>query len=98
MSNTINSNIERPLAVKDTNKTSFGNENNSNHITPAGTDLGKIPVDDGAVLSSSIKAEMEKVNFDPAKVEKIKESIRNGNYPIDLQKVAESFTNIEMFL
>jgi len=49
-------------------------------------------------LSSSIKAEMEKVNFDPAKVELIKESIRNGNYPIDLEKVADNFINIEMYL
>ena len=97
MSNTINGNIERHLAVKDTNKTSIGKENYSKDITPAETGLKRI-TGDGAELSSSIKAEMEKVNFDPAKVELIKESIRNGNYPIDLEKVADNFINIEMYL
>ena len=97
MSNTINGNIERHLAVKDTNKTSIGKENYSKDITPAETGLKRI-TGDGAILSSSIKAEMEKVNFDPAKVEIIKESIRNGNYPIDLEKVTDNFINIEMYL
>ncbi len=49
-------------------------------------------------LSANVKAEMEKASFDSAKVERIKESIRNGNYPIDLEKIAEGFVDLEKLL
>jgi flagellar biosynthesis anti-sigma factor FlgM len=36
--------------------------------------------------------------FDKAKVDAIKDALRNGNYPLDSSRIAESFASIERLI
>lgn len=49
-------------------------------------------------LSEPMKAELKRSEFDQEKVERIKNAIAEGNYPIDGKRVAESFAAIEKLI
>jgi negative regulator of flagellin synthesis FlgM len=49
-------------------------------------------------LSADLKNEIAAVSFDSKKVDQIKQSIENGNYPLDDKKIAESFIPLEKLL
>ena len=49
-------------------------------------------------LSADLKSEIAAVSFDSKKVDQIKQSIENGNYPLDDKKIAESFIPLEKLL
>lgn len=53
---------------------------------------------DRVELSADAKAELEKAGFDTEKVERIKQAISEGNYPIDSRRIAEGFSDIEKLL
>ena len=53
---------------------------------------------DRVELSAEASAELEKAGFDSEKVERIKQAISEGNYPIDSRKIAEGFSDIEKLL
>ena len=57
------------------------------------------PRADELVLSDTARqAAMEFEAFDSAKVEAIKEALRNGQYPLDSRRIAESFYSIERMI
>jgi negative regulator of flagellin synthesis FlgM len=45
-----------------------------------------------------LKREIAAVSFDSKKVDQIKQSIEQGNYPLDNRKMAESFIPLEKLL
>ena len=53
---------------------------------------------DRVELSAEASAELEKAGFDSEKVDRIKQAISEGNYPIDSRKIAEGFSDIEKLL
>ena len=49
-------------------------------------------------LSESIKRFEERAQFDEARVKELKSQIEQGTYPIDTQKLAEKFSDLEQLL
>jgi flagellar biosynthesis anti-sigma factor FlgM len=49
-------------------------------------------------LSESIKRSEERAQFDEARVKELKSQIEQGTYPIDTQKLAEKFSDLEQLL
>ena len=49
-------------------------------------------------MSAEAKTELDKAGFDSEKVERIKQALSDGNYPIDARKIAEGFAEIEQLL
>ena len=53
---------------------------------------------DEVVLSEATEAALSRAEFDQAKVERIKQAIADGNYPLDARRIAESFASIESLI
>jgi negative regulator of flagellin synthesis FlgM len=53
------------------------------------------PADDRVELSGIDARAMAAPDFDSEKVERIKQAIRDGNYPLDSKRIAESFVALE---
>lgn len=53
---------------------------------------------DRVELSAEAKAELDKAGFDAEKVDRIKQALSDGNYPIDARRIAEGFSDIEKLL
>lgn len=56
------------------------------------------PAADEIRLSATATKVMEGPDFDAEKVERIKQAIRDGNYPLDSRRIAESFMAIEKMI
>ena len=56
------------------------------------------PDTDRVELSTAAQAELDKAGFDADKVERIKQALADGNYPIDARRIAEGFSDIEKLL
>ena len=57
------------------------------------------PLDDEVKLSAiAQEAVSTEEPFDRAKVEKIKQAVQEGNYPLDARRIAESFLAIEKMI
>jgi len=56
------------------------------------------PATDEVQLNEATVVELKRAEFDEAKVEQIKQSLAEGNYPIDPKKIAQGFTEIEKLL
>lgn len=50
------------------------------------------------VLSGQLSSAMKSAEFDENKVRMISEAIREGNYPLDARRIAESFVPLEKLL
>jgi negative regulator of flagellin synthesis FlgM len=46
-------------------------------------------------LSNVAERDKEQPSFDRAKVESIKQALRDGNYPLNPRRIAESFVSLE---
>jgi len=53
---------------------------------------------DSVQMSNVAQKAMSEPNFDRAKVESIKQAISEGNYPLDVKRIAESFVAIERMI
>jgi len=53
---------------------------------------------DRVELSTEARAELDKAGFDAEKVDRIKQALADGNYPIDSRRIAEGFSDIEKLL
>ena len=53
---------------------------------------------DRVELSVEARAELEKAGFDAEKVDRIKQALADGNYPIDARRIAQGFSDIEKLL
>ena len=49
-------------------------------------------------LSREVQRSAERAQFDEAKVRELKDQIERGSYPIDTQKLAEKFADLEQLL
>ena len=49
-------------------------------------------------LSEEVQRSEERAQFDEAKVRQLKEQIERGSYPIDAQRLAEQFADLEQLL
>jgi negative regulator of flagellin synthesis FlgM len=58
-------------------------------LTPQVSDL---------VLSEKFSTAMRSAEFDENKVKQISDAIRQGNYPLDARRIAESFVPLEKML
>ena len=69
---------------------------------PSKTTESDIPAtkaaDSSVELSTKLKDEIASVGFDSKKVDHIKQSIEQGNYPLDDRKIADSFIPLEKLL
>ncbi len=97
MNNTIYGKSEKSAALNPARTNNAGTTENKDGKVSEANSVGHTSREN-IELSANVKAEMEKASFDSAKVERIKESIRNGNYPIDLEKIAEGFVDLEKLL
>jgi flagellar biosynthesis anti-sigma factor FlgM len=50
------------------------------------------------ILSKTTESSLANAEFDADKVARIKTAIREGNYPVDAAKVAESFIALERMI
>jgi flagellar biosynthesis anti-sigma factor FlgM len=56
------------------------------------------PVNDELVLSDATETALANAEFDAEKVAKIKAAIEAGNYPLDAERIAESFASLERMI
>jgi|TARA_B110000977_G_scaffold165623_1_gene212960 flagellar biosynthesis anti-sigma factor FlgM len=79
---------------------SASNEKNQKMAAPKVSDDGiqKSPNNDELILSKATESSLAKAEFDADKVARIKAAIREGNYPVDAAKVAESFIALERMI
>jgi negative regulator of flagellin synthesis FlgM len=54
--------------------------------------------DDVLTLSAAAQSAMAEPAFDRAKVDAIKDAIRDGNYPLNAKRIAENFVAIEQMI
>jgi negative regulator of flagellin synthesis FlgM len=69
----------------------------SSDAPPSGTGalVAAAPARDEFVLSEAARSALQADTFDRSKVEAIKLALRDGNYPLDSRRIAESFVAIE---
>ena len=53
---------------------------------------------DKVILSNVAKKVMDQPDFDRAKVEAIKQAIKDGSYPVNPRRIAESFVALEKMI
>jgi negative regulator of flagellin synthesis FlgM len=97
MADTISGANQRAVVItpkQAVNATKQQNNNSTEIITPSETTAK----DSSVELSSKLKDEIAAVSFDSKKVEQIKQSIEEGNYPLNNKKIAESFIPLEKLL
>lgn len=56
------------------------------------------PTRDEFVLSEAARSALQAETFDRSKVDAIKQALRDGNYPLDSRRIAESFAAIERLI
>ena len=81
-----------PKKAIDSNRPQAGKPAENNLST------GAVSGDSSVELSAKLKEEIAAVGFDNAKVDQIKHSIEQGDYPLDDKKIADSFIPLEKLL
>jgi len=97
MTNTIPSADQRAKAIAANQGVDTPRPEKNNPPELASTSSAK-SADSTVELSADLKNEIAAVSFDSKKVDQIKQSIENGNYPLDDKKIAESFIPLEKLL
>ena len=97
MTDTISGESQRAAAVMAKQSVSPNDKQRSGslEVIPPSTVKGE---DSSVELSAKLKSEIAAVSFDSKKVDQIKQSIEEGNYPLDNRKMAESFIPLEKLL
>jgi negative regulator of flagellin synthesis FlgM len=67
-------------------------------LTPAGNSAARPVQDEQLELSETARRSMADPTFDRAKVDAIKAALRDGTYPLDSRKMAESFVALERLI
>jgi negative regulator of flagellin synthesis FlgM len=97
MTNTIPSADQRAKAIAANQGVDTPRPEKNNPPELASTSSAR-SADSTVELSADLKNEIAAVSFDSKKVDQIKQSIENGNYPLDDKKIAESFIPLEKLL
>ncbi len=63
-----------------------------------GSLVAAAPARDEFVLSEAARSALQADTFDRSKVEAIKQALRDGNYPLDSRRIAESFVAMERLI
>ena len=56
------------------------------------------PATDEVILSQAAESALADAAFDSAKVDRIKQALQEGNYPLDAKRIAESFESLERMI
>jgi negative regulator of flagellin synthesis FlgM len=70
----------------------------SNAAQPAVEKAPVQPATDEVILSEAAESALADTAFDSAKVDRIKQAIQEGNYPLDAKRIAESFLSLERMI
>ena len=97
MTNTIPSADQRAKAIAANQGVDTPRPEKNNPPELASTSAAR-SADSTVELSADLKNEIAAVSFDSKKVDQIKQSIENGNYPLDDKKIAENFIPLEKLL
>ena len=86
----------RPQKTKQTDASIGGGsvENNASRAEKTTAPSPSVEVE----LSEGVQRSEERAQFDEAKVRELKDQIEKGNYPLDSQKIAEKFADLEQLL
>jgi flagellar biosynthesis anti-sigma factor FlgM len=97
MSGTIYSTTDKTSAVSST-KTA----DNRSTTSKAQVDHASVSETSGTEelvkLSANVQADIDKALFDQEKVDRVKDALRNGDYPLDSKKIANSFIDLEKLI
>ena len=97
MTDTISGENQRAASV--TPKQAVNATNQQKSDSPEAIAPSTVKGEDSSVeLSLKLKSDIAAVNFDSKKVDQIKQSIEQGNYPLDNRKIAESLIPLEKLL
>jgi len=109
LTGSISNGANRTPSKVNTEGGAAGSPANTPTSTPANTPASSAPTSPGSVDTVSLSAGSQQVielqqqlktaaEIDAAKIDAIREEIANGNYPLDAQKIAENFINLEQSL
>ena len=97
MTDTISGTSQRSASISP--KKAINSEKKQSHkTTESDIPTGTKTADSSVELSTKLKDEIASVGFDSKKVDHIKQSIEQGNYPLDDRKIADSFIPLEKLL
>ena len=97
MTDTISGTNQRSASI--TPKKAIDSKNRqSTKAIEGDTPIDTKSTDSSVELSTKLKDEIASVGFDSKKVSQIKQSIEQGNYPLDDRKIADSFIPLEKLL
>ena len=75
------------------------NSNKANNAAQAAVEKAPVqPTADEVILSEAAESALADAAFDSAKVDRIKQAIQEGNYPLDAKRIAESFMSLERMI
>lgn len=97
MTDTIPGANQRPASISP-KKAINPEKQQSSKTTESDIPLASKTTDSSVELSTKLKDEIASVGFDSKKVDHIKQSIEQGNYPLDDRKIADSFIPLEKLL
>ena len=97
MTDTIPGANQRPASIAP-KKAINSEKQQSSKTTESEIPLASKTTDSSVELSTKLKDERASVGFDSKKVDHIKQSIQQGNYPLDDRKIADSFIPLEKLL
>ena len=96
MSDPISSGIDKTRSVPSTD--AFKKVSPDNKTSEPATGAPPSGSGDELKLSEATAAALESAEFDAEKVNKIKEMIAKGEYPLDEKRIAESFFALEQLI
>ena len=97
MTDTISGTNQRSASISP-KKAISSEKQQSPKTTESDIAIGTKTADSSVELSTKLKDEIASVGFDSKKVDHIKQSIEQGNYPLDDRKIADSFIPLEKLL
>ena len=99
MTNPINDSVPKTIPALKTDSAKPKDDRDVSQINETDSSINTRSVQSDRVeLSSEAQSELDKAGFDHEKVDRIKQALADGNYPVDPRRVAESFAEIEKLL
>ena len=96
---------KRPLGGVNGSKPAARKESVSAEVTSGAADAAasaapkpRVPAEEKLELSETARKTMADPSFDRAKVEAIKTALKEGSYPLDSRRIAESFVALERLI
>lgn len=87
----------RPLTSAKTNESKQSDQATTLGKDDLNASVKDVPTD-RVELSAEATQELDRAGFDAEKVERIKQALADGNYPVDAGRIAEGFREFEKLL